>query len=487
MSAPGTNIQQLLSKNVYAGLVASVSSPGSGNAYATLADITGSTVTEIGDPVISELATPPGTPTLGDRYLIIATATGAWAGHENEVAEYNGSSWDFTVPVTDNILEITSTGGFKRYNGTSWVAYGSFAALHGGNTVGSNLSIGTKNNKLVYVRVNNTHVVRFGNGNSGFTHPIYAGNLLNSAQAQIHITRTSGYVFRADGVAAAIMMTIHSDGTFTLGEGASAFDDTSVAIGKGATVSVTDSVAIGSGATVSTTNRGVAIGPGATMLGQGVAIGYGANGNADRGVAIGYTATSTGTGIAIGGTYGSSTTAASIGIAIGEGAQAGAGAIVLGFGASSSVNPSIAIGQVCSVTVSSGQAYGYRVQSTAAEAITFGRSVDNATFLTNNVANSFGIGWSEATPSILIAKTADSYFNISGGLAIGSASKDASAILDLVSTTKAFYPPRLTGPEATTLEATTPNDGATIYVTSTDGTFSAIGTWCKENGTWTKL
>lgn len=52
------------------------------------------------DSVLSRLDTPPGTPTTGDRYLIIATATGDWAGQENKIAEWNGSAWVFTAPTT---------------------------------------------------------------------------------------------------------------------------------------------------------------------------------------------------------------------------------------------------------------------------------------------------------------------------------------------------------------------------------------------------
>jgi hypothetical protein len=45
---------------------------------------------------ISEaLADPPGSPTTGDKYLLPASSTGAWATHDGETAEWNGSTWDF--------------------------------------------------------------------------------------------------------------------------------------------------------------------------------------------------------------------------------------------------------------------------------------------------------------------------------------------------------------------------------------------------------
>jgi len=41
---------------------------------------------------------PPGSPAEGDRYLVGATPTGAWAGHAQEVAYYSGG-WQFLDPL----------------------------------------------------------------------------------------------------------------------------------------------------------------------------------------------------------------------------------------------------------------------------------------------------------------------------------------------------------------------------------------------------
>ena len=44
------------------------------------------------DSVLDILLTPPGSPTTGDRYLITGgVATGAWAGQEEDIAEWPGS------------------------------------------------------------------------------------------------------------------------------------------------------------------------------------------------------------------------------------------------------------------------------------------------------------------------------------------------------------------------------------------------------------
>lgn len=75
--------------------------------------------------VLDELADPPGTPTTGDRYLVIATATGDWVGHEDDIAEWDGSAWDFITPNKGFAVWIEDVGTQKNYNGTAWVAFGS--------------------------------------------------------------------------------------------------------------------------------------------------------------------------------------------------------------------------------------------------------------------------------------------------------------------------------------------------------------------------
>ncbi|WP_018265567.1 phage head spike fiber domain-containing protein [Methylosinus sp. LW4] len=45
------------------------------------------------------LSTPPGSPTLGDRYIVKATGTGAWASHDNSVATATATGWSFVAPT----------------------------------------------------------------------------------------------------------------------------------------------------------------------------------------------------------------------------------------------------------------------------------------------------------------------------------------------------------------------------------------------------
>lgn len=74
-----------------------------------------------------DLNDPPGSPTMGDRYLISAappTATGAWLGHDNEFGEWNGSSWDFTAVSEGMACWVEDEDIVYAYNGTDWVKFG---------------------------------------------------------------------------------------------------------------------------------------------------------------------------------------------------------------------------------------------------------------------------------------------------------------------------------------------------------------------------
>ena len=71
--------------------------------------------------VKDELADPPGSPAEDDRYIVIATATGDWVGHENDIAEWNGTAWDFFTPNLYWTVSIEDEGRQKTWNGTDWV------------------------------------------------------------------------------------------------------------------------------------------------------------------------------------------------------------------------------------------------------------------------------------------------------------------------------------------------------------------------------
>ncbi len=86
------------------------------------------------ESVLDELTTPPGSPVEGARYLVIATATDEWAEHDDDIAEWNGTSWGFTTPNTGFAVWSEAIGRQKVYNGSAWVAFGT--TVDHGNLVG---------------------------------------------------------------------------------------------------------------------------------------------------------------------------------------------------------------------------------------------------------------------------------------------------------------------------------------------------------------
>jgi hypothetical protein len=54
--------------------------------------------------------------------------------HEDDIAEWNGTIWDFTSPDTGMAVWVENVGRQKVYNGTNWVLFGT--TVDHGNLVG---------------------------------------------------------------------------------------------------------------------------------------------------------------------------------------------------------------------------------------------------------------------------------------------------------------------------------------------------------------
>jgi hypothetical protein len=72
--------------------------------------------------VKDRMTTPPGSPIDGDAYIITATATGAWAGKENQLALRIGTSWHYVVPIEGTVAYVQDENSDYRYSGSAWAA-----------------------------------------------------------------------------------------------------------------------------------------------------------------------------------------------------------------------------------------------------------------------------------------------------------------------------------------------------------------------------
>ena len=67
-----------------------------------------------------DLTAPPGSPSLGDRYIVANPATGAWSGHENDIAEWDNSQWIFTTPTEGTTVWVEDENTYYTFDGSSW-------------------------------------------------------------------------------------------------------------------------------------------------------------------------------------------------------------------------------------------------------------------------------------------------------------------------------------------------------------------------------
>jgi hypothetical protein len=67
-----------------------------------------------------DLTAPPGSPSQGDTYLVDTGGTGAWSGHDGEIAIYIGTSWEFTAPDEGHIARVVDENIWIGYDGSTW-------------------------------------------------------------------------------------------------------------------------------------------------------------------------------------------------------------------------------------------------------------------------------------------------------------------------------------------------------------------------------
>jgi len=75
-------------------------------------------------PVVDRLTAPPAH-TKGNRYLIIATASGDWSGKENQIAISDGAAWSYILPIEGMIVWVDDEDVYYKYSGSAWAVFSS--------------------------------------------------------------------------------------------------------------------------------------------------------------------------------------------------------------------------------------------------------------------------------------------------------------------------------------------------------------------------
>lgn len=71
--------------------------------------------------ISATLATPPGSPSSGDPYIVAASPTGAWSGQATKIARWSGTAWEFQTPALGRAVYNEATGLTLRWNSSAWV------------------------------------------------------------------------------------------------------------------------------------------------------------------------------------------------------------------------------------------------------------------------------------------------------------------------------------------------------------------------------
>ncbi|HXF89616.1 MAG TPA: DUF2793 domain-containing protein [Xanthobacteraceae bacterium] len=69
-----------------------------------------------------DLSAPPGSPSEGQRWIVGASPTGAWAGHANHIAAWQDGAWQFSVPKIGWLAYVIDEGSLLAWDGSAWVA-----------------------------------------------------------------------------------------------------------------------------------------------------------------------------------------------------------------------------------------------------------------------------------------------------------------------------------------------------------------------------
>jgi hypothetical protein len=78
-----------------------------------------------------DLASPPGSPTDGSRYIVAASPSGAWAGQAGKVAAWQDAAWVFYTPREGWLTWVADEDKIYAYTGSAWAEFVSGAgSLH---------------------------------------------------------------------------------------------------------------------------------------------------------------------------------------------------------------------------------------------------------------------------------------------------------------------------------------------------------------------
>ncbi len=95
------------------------------------------------------LAAPPVLPVDGDRYLVAASATGDWLGHDGQLAFREAGAWGFAIPKTGWRLWVAAESLFLLFDGAAWLDLRDIDVLQNMSLLGVNTAADAANRLAV--------------------------------------------------------------------------------------------------------------------------------------------------------------------------------------------------------------------------------------------------------------------------------------------------------------------------------------------------
>lgn len=96
-----------------------------------------------------DLAAPPASPAEGARYIVAASATGAWSGHKDHIAAYQDGAWQFLAPNEGWLVWVCDEDVLVVWNAAAWVAAQGVMSVNPVALVGINATADTTNRLAV--------------------------------------------------------------------------------------------------------------------------------------------------------------------------------------------------------------------------------------------------------------------------------------------------------------------------------------------------
>ena len=91
------------------------------------------------------LSAPPASPNEGANYFVAASATGAWAGMESQIAAFQDGAWAFYAPQAGWRAWIEDESAFQIWDGSAWQSVGGGSDHQNLTFIGINATADTTN------------------------------------------------------------------------------------------------------------------------------------------------------------------------------------------------------------------------------------------------------------------------------------------------------------------------------------------------------